>query len=230
MKKAVLLLAVVIVASAAVAVSLLAADSKARYCWLHFGPDARLQILVRLNGQAITLEHFLDGKTTGEAQTFATVDECKDVTLSDPDGKTKYVITSISLHNEKRDEPTQLMADVDIKGLVSYQQYCDVSLRENRDEAQLAHFNGPLRAEARTILWKLPPDVCLERTSKPTDLYANVGTMDRDKGCWVVVRSHVTQDKSAFPEGVRPEVEIEFPPAKSGDPPIKERYPLDEFC
>lgn len=42
MKKALLLLASVVVASVAVAVSLLAADSKVRYCWLHFGPEARL--------------------------------------------------------------------------------------------------------------------------------------------------------------------------------------------
>ena len=122
------------------------------------------------------------------------------------------------------------MANVDIKGPVSYQEYCDVALEKNLDEAKMAHFHGPLRVEARTILWKLPPDVCLERTSKPTDLYATVGTMDRDKGCWVVVRSHVTQEESAFPDEVRPEVEIEFPPAKAGDPPTKERHSLDEFC
>lgn len=230
MKRALLLLAGMVVASLVVAFSSLAADSKTQYCWLHFGPEARLRILVRLDGQAISLEHYLDGKATGERPAFATVEECKDVRLSDPDGKTQYVITSLSVLEGKADEPAQLMADVDIKGPVSYQQYCDVTLDGDLNQAKLAHFHGPLQVEAQTILWKLPPDLCLERSAKPTDLYATVGTLDRDKGCWVVVRSHVSREKSAFPDGVRPKVEIEFPPAKAGGPPIVKQYPLDEFC
>lgn len=79
---------------------------------------------MRVNGQAITLEKYLDGKATGEAQTFAKADECKDFAMDDPDKKTRYVMTSISHHDGN--EPTQLMANVDIKGPVSF---CDRRLK-----------------------------------------------------------------------------------------------------
>jgi hypothetical protein len=53
--------------------------------------------------------------------------------------------------------------------------------------------------------------------------------MSAEFGCWVVVRSHVG-NKSDFPEGVCPVVEVEFPPKGPGGPAVKKRYQLDKFC
>lgn len=58
--------------------------------------------------------------------------------------------------------------------------------------------------------------------------------MDRKKGCWVVVRSGVDAGQSGkfpdFPKGIHPIVEVEFPPKRPGDEPVKRRYELDDFC
>jgi hypothetical protein len=64
---------------------------------------------------------------------------------------------------------------------------------------------------------------------KPTDLRVLVGTMSAQHRCWVVVRSH--DDKGyAFPKGVYPEADVEFPPKTAGGPPVTRRYVLDQFC
>ena len=83
--------------------------------------------------------------------------------------------------------------------------------------------------EVRTINWKLPPKLALHTGDNPADLNATLGTMDAERGCWVVVNTH-NGESSAFPEGVFPVVDVEFPPKSPGDPPVKRRYPLDKFC
>jgi hypothetical protein len=44
----------------------------------------------------------------------------------------------------------------------------------------------------------------------------------------VYVRSHNSDGSSAFPQGVVPVVEVQFPPAAPNAEPIKKRYPLDQ--
>jgi len=120
---------------------------------------------------------------------------------------------------------------VDFLGPLAYQQYCDViKMATDPRKAPLAHFHGPLKIEAQTIFWKLPPDLALKRGATPTDLRAFIGTMDPDKGCWAVVRTHDDKNHSALGEGVHPFVDMEFPAKKKSDPPIKRRYALDQFC
>src|SRR5262249_1549636 len=98
------------------------------------------------------------------------------------------------------------------------------------DGSPLAHFHGPLTVEASTINWKLPPNLSLHRGTKPTDLRAHVGTMDAQKRCWVVVRTHDSKSHLVFPQGVHPFVDVEFPSKAKTDPPIKRRYPLADVC
>jgi hypothetical protein len=45
----------------------------------------------------------------------------------------------------------------------------------------------------------------------------------------VVVRTH-HGETSAFPKGVFPMVDIEFPSKTPGGPVVKKRYALDHFC
>jgi hypothetical protein len=53
--------------------------------------------------------------------------------------------------------------------------------------------------------------------------------MSAEAGCWVAVRSEAG-GKAAFPAGVRPVVDVEFPPKAAGGPPVKRRYALDKVC
>ena len=131
---------------------------------------------------------------------------------------------------ELSDRPqAYLQVGVEIKGPVAYRQHCNVELRDSRPKAAIAHFHGPLTVGPRMVNGKPPPELDLKAGDKPTDLSAVVGTMDAEHGCYVVVRSH-NGDRSAFPEGVRPVVDVEFPPKEPGGSPVKKRYELDKFC
>src|SRR5262249_25533860 len=122
-----------------------------------------------------------------------------------------------------------LDVDVQITGPLAYKQYCGVELKSSARQAHIAHFHGPLTMGPLTVYWKVPTDLTLVTGEQPTDLRGHIGTMHAEHGCWVVVRSH-DQDKSAFPEGVFPVVDVEFPPQTPGNAPVKRRYPLDKFC
>jgi len=98
------------------------------------------------------------------------------------------------------------------------------------EKAPMAHFHGPLTIEPRKTYWKLPDDVTLQHGDKPSDLYANIGTMDAKRGCWVVVRTQDQKGSSVFAAGATPSVHVEFPPKKPGDPPIKRHYELKDVC
>jgi hypothetical protein len=207
------------------------AGSQPQYAWLVFGPEGKLRVQVCMEGEAISLQQFVSGKATGEKNSFKHRSECSNFTIADPDGKTSYVITAMSGKVAKPGVPTELFVNVDVKGPLEYRQYCDVvEMKSDPEWAPLAHFHGPLAAGPATINWKLPPKLALQRGDKPTDLPALVGTMDAEKSCWVVVRSHGDNNQPAFPKGVYPYVEVEFPSKQAGAPAIRKRYPLDHFC
>jgi hypothetical protein len=207
---------------------------KPEYCWLVFGPQSRRALLVCLDQEAVTLEEYLDGRPNGQSHRFRHRSECSHLALADPDGETSYVIMRMSGTAARAVVPAELMVHVDIQGPVVYGEYCDiVKMSDHAERAPVAHFHAPLRIEAQTILWKLPPDLALKPGAAATDLRAFIGTMDAEKGCWVVVRTHADAAISpvgGFGEGVHPFVDVEFPPRKNGDPPIRKRYALDQFC
>jgi RNA polymerase sigma factor (sigma-70 family) len=70
----------------------------------------------------------------------------------------------------------------------------------------------------------------LKRGDKPTELLAGVVTDGGDSRvavCCAEASDEGRREKTPFPAGVYPFVEVEFPAAKPGDPPLKRRYALD---
>ena len=200
-----------------------------QYALLLFGREADLRVWLVLDGEVAYLDRNGDGDLTGAGERFDKHADCKGIEIADRDGKTRYVITGIGAFPDGDRRQARLGVDVDVKGSVEYRQYCDAELRDSPARAAVAHFHGPLTAGPVTVAWKVPPQLALVAGDKPTDLRALVGTMSGDHGCWVVVRSHAG-DKSAFPAGVCPVVEIEFPPKVPGGRGMKRRYQLDKFC
>jgi hypothetical protein len=200
------------------------------YALLLFGPEARLRVWLVLDGEGLYLDRDGDGDLTGKDEHFAKVSDCRNVTLADPDGKTSYVITHVSTFRDEESKRHSVLVNVDVKGPAKYRQYCDVEVVKDRAKARIAHFHGPLTAGPATVLWKVPEALVLRKGDKPTDLNLVIGTMDAANGCWTVVRTHGVKEASAFPEGVVPEVEVTFPPAKPGAPAVTKRYALDKFC
>jgi hypothetical protein len=229
MKKRNLIFVVPVVLLAGVGAYFLDSRSKPEYGWLVFGRDAKVRLLVCLDGEAISLTQYANGKPTGRNERFPHPQDLKEVTVSDPDGRTSYAITGIS--RVKLGQPAELMVNVHIQGPIDYRQYCDlVGMAGNPEGAPLGHFHGPLTVEAQTINWKLPPKLALQRGSKPTDLRVNAGTMDAQKRCWVVVRIDDDKSQPAFKPGVHPFVDVEFPRKNKSGPPVKRRYALDKVC
>jgi hypothetical protein len=213
---------------------------KPRYALLLFGPEAHLRVWVVLDGATLYVDRNGDADLTGKGKRFATEAECKGVEIKDPDRKTRYTIEAIQSdysiytpkarqEREKKGIPPMLMVSVAIQGPVHYRQYCDLQMRDDPRQAMLAHFHGPLTIGPRTINWKVPRELALRTGENPPDMNAVVGTMSAKHGCWVVVRSH-NKDRSAFPKGVHPVVEIEFPPADPHGKPVPRKYDLDQFC
>jgi hypothetical protein len=182
-----------------------------------------------LDGQTIYIDRNADGDLTGVDERFIGMEHCRDVTIEDPDGKTSYVIKYINTFKDKEQVRDFLDVNIDIKGPLSYGQYCGVELKGHSREAKIAHFHGPLTMGPLTVNGKVPPELALVTGDKPTDLRGHVGTMDAEQGCWVVARSH-NGNKSAFPDEICPIVDVQFPPKVAGGTPVKKQYRLDQFC
>jgi hypothetical protein len=201
-----------------------------KYALLLFGPDAKVRVWVVLDGETVYLDRNADGDLTGKDERFDKLTECKDIDIADPDGKTTYrIIAAQSFPDGEKPPRPVLDVSIEVRGPVRYQQYGGGRLGDNPKAASIGHFHGPLAAGPITANWKVPEGLALVAGDEPNDLRALVGTMSAEAGCWVVVRSHVGE-KSAFPAGVHPVVEIEFPPKTAGEKPVKKRYTLDKFC
>lgn len=202
---------------------------RSQYCWLEFGSENPLRVLLSANGDSISLTRYEDGRPAGSAHRFAHLDECADVDFDGADRRTRYTVKLIQNLNLPEGADRQLMVWVRINGLIPYEQYCDVALAAERDHARVARFDDMLTVQANTVAYKVPAKLALKRGNKPTDLRVLIGTLDASTGCWVVVRSMNDHGGPSFSEAVHPFAEVEFP-AKAGGRPLKRRYPLDEFC
>jgi hypothetical protein len=229
-KRRPLLLALAAVVLAGIAAFVLQSHPQPQYCWLVFGPQAKARLLVCLTGEKVTLDEYADEEPTGRTESFADRLECKDFAIADPDGSTSYVITAMSGAIARTGIPTELFVNVHIQGPLEYRQYCDAVMSDDPSTAPVVHFHGPLRVAAETIKGKLPSGLGLRRGDKPTDLRAFAGTIDAQKGCWVVVASQDDKRQPLFPPGVHPYVDVEFPSKDQNTAPINNRYSLDGFC
>jgi len=212
-----------------------------KYALLLFGPEARLRVWLVMDGEVLYVDRNGNGDLTERGERFDKEAACKDVKISDPDGKTKYVIRSVksdystytAAAQRKREAagiPPELMVTVEITGPVGYWQYCDVQqMRDEPQQALIAHFHGPLTIGPREINWKLPEWPVLRDGSRATELQCVIGTMSEKQGCWVAVQTQ-KGDECLFPKGVRPIAQIEFPPKKAGGATVMKRYQLEKFC
>jgi hypothetical protein len=211
---------------------------KPKYALLVFGLEARMRVGMVLDGQTLYVDRNGDGDLTGKDERFTldypnrnlngygSLKDCN-IELRDPDKKTRYLIQAIGIYPEgNKPNPERILdVNVEIKGpRVSYKQYCGVLMGNSPDKASIAHFHGPLMIEPRRIYWKLTPEWSRLPTGDPAgEISAVVGTMDAERGCWVVVRSE------DLPKDLHPVVEVEYRSSKT-DEPIKQRYRLEQRC
>lgn len=200
------------------------------YCWLAFGSEADERVLARVAGATFSLDRDHDGAFRGKCEVFASPYDVKGVSAAGGDGKTSYVIQRVSTIGAG--EQTRLMVEVDIRGSVVYQEYCDVGVAPDPSAAPVARFHAPLTVALQRLLDVPSPEQALRRGTTPTELRVNVSTIDQASGCWVVVRSaeRYRPGVATFPAGVHPFVDVEYPPNRPGGLPVRRRYPLDKTC
>jgi len=101
------------------------------YALLLFGPEARLRVWLVMDGEVLYVDRNGNGDLTERGERFDKEAACKDVIISDPDGKTKYVIKSVksdfstytAAARRKREAEgilPELLVTVEIKGPVDY--------------------------------------------------------------------------------------------------------------
>lgn len=217
-----------------------------KYGLLLFGRDAKLRVWLVVDGEAVYLDRNGDGDLTGKGERLEK--DSKDVEIADPDGRTRYVISRIGFAKDLDSGEIYLdLGAVEIKGPLAYRQFCRTTrLRNNPREAAIVHFHGPLTVGVvnegtlgTPADWKVPPNLALVTGEKATDLEVFVATINAKYDCCVAVVSHHgdcrhtnsgEKHRPAFPKGVHPVADIEFPPKAPGEPPLKKRYPLDQCC
>jgi RNA polymerase sigma factor (sigma-70 family) len=119
-------------------------ESAAHYCWLAFGTEKKVRILMRLKGDEIALDLDGDGKFESKGERFPSEKDCKDVVIADPDRRKSYVITYVHIAHVV--PPTKwVVVEVDIRGTApSYPQGGVVQMAVSPKDAPQAHFYGPL--------------------------------------------------------------------------------------
>jgi hypothetical protein len=198
---------------------------KPKYGLLLFGREAKTKLWVILDGTDLYVDKNGDGSLTADERFPQDGRELKEFEVAGG-----YKVNGIWVHRSERDQRAFLMARVEVVG--KYRQYCDLAPVENRQDAPIAHFDGPLKLGLREISW-----VCTEklvRDGQPHDLFVWVGTFDKANGCWVVLSNTVIDrgdfHRKDFPTDLHPVAEIEFPPARPGEKPFREKYELRERC
>jgi hypothetical protein len=208
-----------------------------QYAWLAFGLDAEVRVLARLDGKALSLVRYLDGQPARLIARFGDLAECKDVLIREETGAALYRLTAVEDLNAV--PPTKLLAfTVEVnQPALACRQGVILWAAFSPDEAQVAHFGGPLTVSATDkrfdpprVRWEMPGTFALRRGDQPVELVVNVGTTNTEDSCRVVVCTCDEQERPLLPAKVCPVAEVEFPPARPGDPPPVRRYPLGRVC
>jgi hypothetical protein len=238
MKKKALLLGLVLLVVAGIGTFVFYPRHQPQFCWLVFGSDAKVRVLVCLDGTAVSLERHGNGSAAQRIAHFDRLEDCKEVVIHSADGESSYVLTGITDLNAV--PLTKLLEfTVQVKTPTSeYRQAGWVWMALDLGKATSAPFHGPLsvspvdkRIEIPNIRWELPAGLTLRRGDKPSDLFVSIGTTNEQNSCRVAVCTVDVQTKvSLFPNDVHPFADIEFPAKDSRDPPIHKRYALAAVC
>ncbi|HTQ40108.1 MAG TPA: hypothetical protein VMJ32_13870 [Pirellulales bacterium] len=202
-----------------------------KYVLLLFGPTAK-RVWVVIDGETAFIDRNGDGDLTAADKRFVGDGPqhwTPNVEIPDPDGKTTYLIPNMRVRSDE-EAPTGHVLEMNarINGPAKYKQTAEAPLWSNPQQAAILHFNGPLTIGPDLLAYKLAPWVKLKIGDQPADFPAQVGTLDEKHGCWVMVRS-MNGENPEF-RGVMPMVDIQFPSKTPGDPPVRQRYLLDNYC
>jgi hypothetical protein len=194
-------------------------QNKPGYCLLVFGPQAKTRVWLVKDGNTLYLDRTGDGDLTAPGVRLEGKPGESPGTITDRDGKTKYVIRQCNLTPiGDKDRKDFCHISIDVDG--AYRQYSFAGFADRPQDAPVVHFNGPLTVE-------VAQEVLLARGEKGTDF--NVYLVTRGHG--ERLGSTVLLDYNlGVPGDAYPVVEIEFPSKEPGGKPVTAKYTLKERC
>lgn len=203
-----------------------------RYCVLVFGPNGDNRIWVNVTGHRIGIARENARGQLIPIGRYAKFDDCRDVDVSEPDSRVRYVIERVSGTIDKSKPRQVLYLTVGINGHLAFRQCCEVELVQERREANTAHFDGPLSVGPSIIMAQPLRNVKWEVNSE-IDVAAMIVTTKDERRCWVAVQTQQIETGSqapTFPAGKHPFMDVQFPPRIEGNSPVNARFSLDRFC
>jgi hypothetical protein len=198
-----------------------------KYVLLLLGPSAK-RVWIVIDDDTVYIDRNSDADLTSKKDRFEkAADHSILLKIPDSDGKTSYVISNIQRYGADTAQSGKAFIGVMIFGSTQFKQYSDVDLADSPQTATLAHFNGPLTIGPATVEGKPDPSLKLQTGNRSTELRAMVGTWNEFGRPVVVVSEEGGREQF---RGYLPMVDIQFPAKTTGEPPVRQRYLLDETC
>jgi hypothetical protein len=211
--------------------------SPSQFCWLVFGSDTQVRVLVRLDGRAVSLEQHREGAAVQSIAHFDRLEDFRPVEFGTAVGRTALLSGITDLEAAA---PTKLLEfTVQVKTPGSeFRQAAWVWMASDRDQAAMVPFDGHLNVSPEdkkisngTLRWEMPSDLFIQRGNKATEFFVNAGTTNNQKNCRVSVCTVDPEtNQPLLPKGVHPFADIEFPAKDPSHPPLKRRYALAAVC
>jgi hypothetical protein len=193
-------------------------QNKPGYCLLAFGPEAKTRVWLVRDGEMIYLDRNGNGDLTEPGERVNGKPGDSPGSITDRNGKTKYVIRQCNLTKFDGDKTFCHIA-IDVDG--TYRQYSFAGFADRPQDAPVVHFDGPLTVQVAS------DDVVLARGEKATDFSVYLIT----RGHGERLGSTVLLDYGlGVPLDAYPIVEIEFPSKEPGGKPILAKYTLKQRC
>jgi hypothetical protein len=228
-------------------------SKKPRYCLLVFGPEAKTRVWLVLDGKTLYVDRNGNGDLTEDGEKIAAkrgvesldedefeVEEIRDDARTHKNltliiRKVDYLTSSYpdlkpQIARLPEGRGYHLHVDVDapewkgkgsggrIRQVVSFLDAGGfLTFADKLREAPIIHFGGPWQMQCR------PQNRLM--AGREADLMFSLGT----PGLGVGTTAHLYYEETV-PPNVHPRVEITYPPAKAGEPPLKRLYELKDRC
>jgi hypothetical protein len=215
-----------------------------QYCWLAFGAEPGVRLLVRFDGRALAIDRNGDGRFDGPDEQLPLVKNCffdgkewrinhvlGGVGIRGADGQPSYDL-SVSVTGLTEPPWTVLHVEAVVRGPSRFSQVCGVMMADQAVGAPVVHIDGPLTVQPVTDgAWSPALDpVRFRRCGEPADLRVFVATVSPGETGVAAVGVMKDARTLSFPEWGHPFADVEFPPGRPGEPPVRRRYPLAMFC
>ncbi len=211
------------------------------YALLVMGAEARQRAWLVLDGATAYLDRNGNGDLTeaGEKVVLeggAEVDETPDVKvtltqfdlgeLPAPSGPPRYTGLTLTRLIAEPKPGSSIPAADDVTLNVSvggtHTQQAKPRLAARAAQAPVIHVDGPLVAQAPPQAGGTLPS--LTKGAEDQELTIQIGTPGLGEGSWCA------QGYEQVPEDCKPLLEVAFPAAKAGDPPVVLKFTLDDRC